>query len=72
MQVNQRQSVELQGLSKQSKLLDDSVTYLNKQLVKHIQEKHECQKRLEELQLMYGQLNDQYECIRREHKAVSE
>ena len=58
------------ALSKQTKLHDEQNQYLNKQLVKHIQETHDCQKRLQDVEAALHDLNDRYECIRSEHKAL--
>jgi chromosome segregation ATPase len=60
----------MHALSKANKSLDDQVQYLNKQMVKHIQEKHDCQHRLADVELALGELNDRYECVRREHLAL--
>ena len=60
----------MHSLSKQVKQLDEANTYQNKQLVKHIQEKHDCQKRLEQVESALQDMSDKYECIKREHQAL--
>lgn len=47
MQVNQEQLKEIQALRVTVKTLEDSGAYLNRQLVRHIQEKHDVMKRCE-------------------------
>jgi DNA integrity scanning protein DisA with diadenylate cyclase activity len=59
-------------LTKQNRQLDDSVTFLNRELVKHISEKHECQSRLEALESSMRNLAEVNEMLRREHKAMQD
>lgn len=55
---------------KQIKQQDDAQVYINRQLMQHIKEKHECQKRLEEVEKALAEVCDRYELVKREHAAV--
>jgi hypothetical protein len=35
--------------------------------MQHIKEKHECQKRLEDLEKAFSEVSEKYEVVRREH-----
>ena len=40
--------------------------------MQHIKEKHEIQKRLEEVEAVYRDISEKYEVVKREHSAVLE
>jgi hypothetical protein len=70
--VNQRQTLELHGLLKQVKQQDEAQEYLNRQIVKHIQDKHKANTRLEEVEAAFKDVSEKYELVKREHAAVLE
>ncbi len=70
--LNQKQSVELHTMLKQVKQQDVAQEYLQRQVMQHIKEKHEIQKRLEEVEAVYRDISEKYEVVKREHSAVLE
>jgi len=72
MQLTQKLTVDLHNSTKQCKMLDETISFQNRELVKHIQEKHDCQRRLEDVEAAMNDLNDNYEVIKKEHKALQE